>query len=124
MSNKRNQRLYDVDWFIAKDTIQPLLTDGLRWRKFALFGRKSAVIYNMRDSASIYDMDKDSIKQVYRIHDNPDSSKWTVFHYRYPVKNKLELVGKWKGRDVQIMLNETPVDSMMLNKEKLIFLQE
>jgi hypothetical protein len=123
-SNRRNQRLYEVDWFITKDTIAPLLSDTLRWKKFALFGRKSAAIYNMRDSASIYDYDKDSVKQTFRIHDNTDSLKWDAFHYLYPEKKKLELTGKWKRIDVRIVMTETPIDSLLLKKERITFLQD
>jgi hypothetical protein len=124
ISDKQHQVLYGVNWFIAKDTIQPILTDTLRWKKFAIVNKKLAVIYNMKDSAGYYDYDKDSIKCIYRLHDNPDSLKWDELHYSYPVKNKLQLIGKWKGIDVKIMMEETPIDSMVLNKERLTFLQE
>jgi hypothetical protein len=124
LSNRRNQRLYEVDWFIAKDTILPMLTDTLRWKRFALFGRKSAAIYNMKDSASIFDYDRDSLKQIYRIHDNTDSTKWDQFHYRHPVKNTMELTGKWKSVDVRIVLKESSIDSFTLNKERITFLHE
>jgi hypothetical protein len=124
MSDKQHQVLYGVNWFIAKDTIQPILTDTLRWKKFAIVNKKLAVIYNMKDSAGYYDYDKDSIKCIYRLHDNPDSLKWDELHYSYPVKNKLQLIGKWKGIDVKIMMEETPIDSMVVNKERLTFLQE
>jgi hypothetical protein len=124
LSNRRNQRLYNVEWFIAKDTLQPLLSDTVRWRKLAMFGKKSAVVYNMHDSALFYDYDRDSIKQVFRIHNNGDSLKWDELHYTYPLNHKLKLTGKWKGNDVQIMMEEISIDSMTLNKEKLIFLQD
>jgi hypothetical protein len=122
--NKQHQKLYGVSWFIAKDTLQPVLTDTVRWKKFALVTRKRAVVYNMKDSAAFYDFDKDSVKRIYRLHDNPDTSKWDELHYSYPLTNQLKLSGKWKGMDVQIMMEETPIDSMTLNKEKLVFLQD
>ena len=124
MSNRRNQRLYNVNWFVAKDTLKPLLTDTLRWNKFAFFARKSAVIYNMRDSASIYDYDRDSVKHIYRVHDDQDSLKWDELRYIYPEKNKLQFTGKWKGVDVKIMMEESPIDSMTLKKEQVVFLQD
>jgi len=124
IANKQHQKLYGVNWFIAKDTLQPVLTDTVRWKKFALVNMKLAVVYNMKDSAAFYDFDKDSIKGIYRLHDNPDSSKWDELHYSYPLSNQLKLTGKWKGMDVQIMMEEIPIDSMTLNKEKLVFLQD
>jgi hypothetical protein len=124
VANKKHQKLYNVDWFLAKDTIPPVMSDTLRWKRFALVYSHSAVIYDMKDKAAFYDYHIDSIKHLYTLHDNPDSSKWDVLHYSYPQKNKFELNGKWKGIDVQIMMEEIPIDSMSLNKEKLIFLQD
>jgi len=121
-SYRRNQKLYRVDWFISKDTMPPLLTDTLRWKKFALVDKHSAVIYSMRDSAAFYDFDRDSVKHIFKIHDNPDSSKWDEFHYSYLVGNQMKFTGKWKGTDVQIIMKEMPIDSMILNKERLAFL--
>ena len=124
MANKKIQKLYDVKWFIAKDTIPPLLNDTMRWRKFTIVNAHLAVIYNMRDSASEFQYDVDSSKLIYRLHDNEDSLKWDQFHYSYFQKNKLNLTGKWKGMDVQVMMEEIPIDSMNLRKEKLKLLED
>ena len=124
LAYKKHQKLYQVDWFVAKDTIQPVLSDTLRWKRFAFVYKNSAVIYNMQDSAVFYDYDTDSLKNIYTLHDNPDSAKWDRFHYSYPQKNKFELTGKWKGVDVHLMMEEISIDSMKLVKEKIVFLQD
>ena len=110
--------------FITKDTLQPLLTDTLRWKRFAFAYKNSAVIYNMQDKADFYDCDIDTIKQTYILHDNADTSTWHVLHYSYPQKNILQLSGIWKGSDVNILMKEKSIDSMNLNKERITFLQE
>jgi hypothetical protein len=122
--NAKREKLFDVTYFITKDTLQPLLTDTLRWRKFAFANKNSAVIYNMQDKAGYYVCDEDTMKHTYTLHDNPDTASWQVFHYSYPEKNMLQLTGKWKENDVNIILKEIPIDSMALPKEKLIFFRE
>ena len=124
LTRRKKQKLYDVAWFKSKDTLPPLLSDTLRWKRFALFHKNSAAVYSMKDSASIYDYDADTLKHIYTLHDNPDSTKWDKLYYTFPQKNKLVLTGKWKGVDVQMMMDEIPIDSMALNKEKIKFLQD
>ena len=124
LSRRKHQKLYDVAWFRTKDTLPPLLSDTLRWKRFALVYRNSAVVYNMKDSAESFDYDTDTLKHIYRLHNNPDSTKWDKLIYAFPQKNKIMLTGKWKGIDVQMMMDEIPIDSMMLNKDKIRFLQD
>lgn len=124
LTNKKKQRLYNVTWFMTKDTLPPILTDTLRWKRFALVGRHTAEIYNMKDSAGSYVYDLDSNKHVYTLHDNIDTLKWDKPVYSFPQNNKIELSGKWKGISVHMMMDEVPIDSMKLNKEKIVFMQE
>jgi hypothetical protein len=123
LTNKKHQRLYNIAWFVTKDTIPPILSDTLRWKRFALIDRHTAVIYNMKDSAGSYDYDLDSNRHLYTLHDNTDSSKWDKLLFSYPQKNKFEFSGKWKGIDVHIMMEEVLIDSMKLNKERIVFVQ-
>lgn len=122
-TNRKDEKLYDVTFFIAKDTLQPLLTDTLRWRRFVFLSKKNTAIYNMEDKADFYDCDIDSLKKICRLHDNEDSTKWDIMHYSYPGENMLRFTGSWKGTNVNILMKEIPIDSMKLNKEKSIFLQ-
>ena len=122
--NSKRQKLYDVTYFITTDTLLPLLTDTLRWKRFALADKNSAVIYGMQDKADYYDCDIDTVKHTYTLHNDADTSTWHIFHYSNPQKNVLQLSGTWKGSDVNILMNEVSIDSMNLNKERLIFLQD
>jgi hypothetical protein len=106
-------------YFIAKDTLPPLLTDTLRWRRFAMAYTNTAVVYSMKDAMSWYTCDADSVKKIVTLHDNPDSSTWQVLHYEYPAKDQIILTGKWKGNDVRILMKEVSLDSMALQKEKI-----
>ncbi|MGE5108278.1 MAG: hypothetical protein ACM3H8_12080 [Sphingobacteriales bacterium] len=122
--NAKREKLYDVTYFVTNDTLPPLLTDTLRWKRFAFAYKNSAVIYNMQDKAGYYQCDIDTVKQTYTLHNNADTSKWDAFHYSYPQKNILQLSGIWKSNKVNILMKEVPIDSMNLNKERIIFLQD
>jgi hypothetical protein len=118
-ASEKRQRIYEVTSFIAKDTLPPLLTDTLRWKRFVFAYTNTAVIYSMKDVADFYTCDADSVKKTFALHDNPDTASWHVFHYEYHGKDKLMLTGKWKGNDVRILMKEIPIDSMQLIKEKI-----
>jgi len=118
-ADAKRQRIYEVGSFVAKDTLPPLLTDTLRWKYFVFDYDKYAVIFDMKEKKDWYECDVDSIKKIFTLHDNPDTATWHVFHYAYPSKDSLLLMGKWKNRDVTIRMKSTPIDSMPLNKEKI-----
>lgn len=78
----------------------------------------------MQDKAKWFKFDLDSAKKTFTLHSGPDKKKWKVFHYNNPAKDQLQLAGKWKGRDVSVLLKLSPVDSIPLNKERVTFFQE
>jgi hypothetical protein len=120
----REDKLYDVIYFIQKDTLLPLTTDTIRWKRFILTGNHSAVIFNMQDKPDFYQYDMDSTKHTISLHDSPDKNSWKIFSYVYPKKEHFEMTGKWKGNVVLIKMKEIPIDSMYINQEKLMFYQE
>jgi hypothetical protein len=78
----------------------------------------------MQDHSDPYDCDMDTSLHTCRLHDNPDSAKWDVFHYFCPQKNLLQFTGPWKGTNVTIVMKEVPIDSMNLKKERIAFLND
>lgn len=117
-ANVHRQKLYEVTSFIATDTLPPLLTDTLRWKRFAFAYTSYAVIFDMKDKKDFYECDADSSKRTFTLHDGKDTLHWPVFHYTYPTGDQLQLSGKWKGRDIKVSLRSIPIDSMVVNKEK------
>ena len=73
--NWKDEKLFDVTTFILKDTIAPLITDTVRWKRFALPSKNTALIYNMQDGPDQYDVDIDTLKYTYTLHDNADTAK-------------------------------------------------
>ena len=78
----------------------------------------------MQDGPDQYDVDIDTLKYTYMLHDNADTAKLDVLHYLHPGEHLMELMGKWKGNEVHIVMKEISLDSMALNKERIIFYQE
>jgi len=122
-SDDRQQKIYEVSEFIAKDTLPPLLTDTLRWKRF-LLAREAAVIFKMDDSKDYYDFTLDSIRKTLTLHDNPDTLTWIVFQYDFPAQDRFSLSGKWKGQSVQIFMKSIPIDSMRIHKEKILWVND
>lgn len=122
-TKRKNEKCYNVVSFLAGDTLPPLTTDTLRWKRFLMSGG-DAVICNMSDDQESYVCDVDSSKGTFILHDNPDKTTWHLFHYTYPEKDQLQLVGKWKGKDIQVTMRSFPVDSIRLNKEKIRLVQD
>lgn len=83
-----------------------------------------AVICNMSDDQDFDTCDVDSVKGTFTLHDNPDTTTWHLFLYSYPQKDRLRLLGKWKGKDIQVTMQSFPVDSIPLNKDKIRLVQD
>jgi len=116
------EKVYDVTTFIAKDTLPPLTTDTLRWKRFLLFNQwhaDHAVVMSMNDEPDWYFYDVDTIKKTFTLYDNPAKKTLNILHYISPSKDQLLLTGKWKGHDIQVALKLYPMDNMYLNKEKI-----
>jgi hypothetical protein len=78
----------------------------------------------MKDQLDWYQCNIDSVKKTFTLHDNPDKKTWKIFNYTKPAKDQLQLTGKWKGINIQVLLKPFPLDSMNLNKEKIKLIQD
>jgi hypothetical protein len=122
-AKRKSEKCYNVVTFLAGDTLPPLTTDTLRWKRLLMSGGH-AVVCNMSDDQDLYSCDVDSSKGTFTFHNNPDKTTWHLFHFSYPEKDHLQLVGKWKGKDIQVTMRSFPVDSIRLNKEKISLIQD
>jgi len=127
-NNRKQEQLYDVQSFVnGKDTIQPLITDTLRWKRFALTsyqGKKFAVIYHMMDRDQDWcSYQIDSSKRLITLIGQEDTTERFSFNFSEPGKNMLLLQGKWMGNDLHILLNKVEIDKMRLVSEKNTWIQ-
>ena len=123
-ANEQKQKIYDVAAFVAKDTLAPLTTDTLRWKRVLLFvDGHNMVVYNMQGKGKWFKFKIESIKKTLTLNSD-DKAKMKVFHYTYPAKDMMHLAGKWNGKDISVSLKLSPLDSIPLNKEKITFFEE
>ncbi|MBS1531501.1 MAG: hypothetical protein JSU01_14430 [Bacteroidetes bacterium] len=123
-ANGHRQKIYDVSAFVAKDTLAPLTTDTMRWKRVLLFVEgHNMVVYNMQDKGKWYKFKIDSSKNTLTLNSD-DKAKMKVFHYTYPAKDLMNLTGKWNGKDISVSLKVSPLDSIPLNKERVTFFEE
>ena len=77
----------------------------------------------MQDKGKWFKFKIDSIKKTLTLN-NDDKAKMKVFHYTNPAKDMMHLAGKWNGKDISVSLKLSPLDSIPLNKEKIMFFEE
>jgi len=126
-NNAGLQKYYEVTRFVAKDTLLPLPTDTLRWKRFLIsYSNYSpdlyAVVWGMQDDFDYYFLKIDSLKRTFTLKDASDSLH--VFTYSNPAKAQLLLKGKWKDQGVQILMKDVPIDSMRLNRDRIRLIRD
>ena len=90
--------VYEIKTFIAnKDTLQPLTTDTLRWRK--LYLDESANVQLMNDSIIPYRLTVDTVRHHFII-----SQKKFILRYKQLKPDTIMLEGTWKNDSVKIQL--------------------
>jgi hypothetical protein len=114
-NDAQKEKIYDVTSFIAGDTLPPLTTDTLRWKRimfsYVYFGN-IAIVYGMNNQQYWYQFDIDSSRKTLTLYDNPNKETWKIFSYAYPSKNRFELNGKWNGKNIQVSMKLFPADSI------------
>jgi len=127
--NARLQKYYEINTFVAKDTLPPLSTDTLRWKRLlisysAYTPTPYAVVWSMQDDEDYYYFEIDSAKKTFTLKDPSDSMRRHIFTFSNPAKTQLLLTGKWNEKDVQILMNDIPIDSMWLVKERIRMIRD
>ncbi len=120
-ASARKEKMYNVMTFLTKDTVA---ADSIRWRRVLFVYDNYMVIFNMKDKEDWYQYEVDSLKKTFTLH-GLNNNAVKMLEYAYPSAGKLQLAGKWKGgKDINVSLKLSPVDSMYLNKEKIKIMQD
>ena len=128
VKNRKLERLYTVNSFvIEKDTIPPLLTDTIRWKRLAFTDypkeENYALVYNMQDKKESFNYIWDSSGgQIQLI--SKDSLQKIVFNYYDLNESAMKLEGKWKGNSVSMILNRVNIDSMNIKLKKTTWVRQ
>ena len=119
-ASARKEKKYNVTAFVTKDT---LAADSFRWKRVLFVYDNFIVILNMKDREDWYQYDIDSLKKNLVLQ-SINKSPTETLQYNYPAADQLQLSGKWKGKDINVSLKLSPVDSMYLKKEKIKIVQD
>ncbi len=112
------QKMYKVTSFTIKDSLTQIAPDTLRWKHIFLWPHSGYfVTWDMSDKYNQYLFKTDSLKRTYTF--TKPGKIVEVLNYTYSPKNILQLTGKWKGKNIQVSLTLSPVDSIRLNKERI-----
>jgi len=112
------QKMYKVISFSIKDSLLQSAPDTLRWKRIFLWPHSGYLVtWDMSDKYNEYEFKTDSLKRTYSF--KKPGNIVEVLNYTYSPKNLLELNGKWKGKNIQVALTLSPIDSIRLKKEKI-----
>ena len=112
------QKMYKVTSFKFKDSLSQMAPDTFRWKRIFIWPRSGYLVtWDMSDKYNPYEFKTDSLKRTYTF--TKPGNIVEVLNYTYSPKNLLELNGKWKGKNIQVALTLSPIDSITLKKEKI-----
>jgi len=127
--NQQRQRLYNVTIYQqGNDTIPALTTDTTRWKYvcFLDFSPKNMQIvkFDMQEKMMNYRCKWDTINNTITFADRKDTTHRNVFYFKKYPDGNMQLKGDWRGENITMQLNNMPIDSMTLVKDKFLFMQE
>ena len=126
---EKNQRFYKVTQFVqGMDTIPPLTTDTIRWKNICFLDYsaryQSMVTFNMQEKTNEYQLTWDTLKNTIIVSNGTGNAHKDVFAYTKTDNEHLHLAGNWNGQSIAMELENIPIDSMTLVKDKFMFMQE
>jgi len=127
--NRQTQRLFMVTKFSQQNgTIPASINDTMRW-KYAIFfdyspRSRTLITYDMQEKSKSYRYSWDTVKRMLLVFDKKDTLHKNSFTYTGSVNGNLELKGVWQGKSTTMELKHMPVDSLILVKDKFLFMQE
>jgi uncharacterized membrane protein YphA (DoxX/SURF4 family) len=120
--------IYDTEVFIRNsDTLAPLTTDIVRWRKLIVGNRGTALIKLMNDSTRSYLFKADSVAKSISLVSR-DSSRKGSFNYILHASGELSLSGIWTNRNrtdsLKIIMKRVDLNNFRLVRSKMHFINE
>lgn len=119
--------VYDASYFVVnKDTLPPLLTDEVRWRRLLVdkgFSSDYMVVKGMEGQNRWYKYELDSVKQTLKMTSTRDSLDVLDLHF---VKNDslLTFTGLWKKDSIRIELEKFDLTSLRLTNRGFHWINE
>ncbi len=119
--------VYDTTVFIKnKDTIPPLLTDEMRWKRLMMdkgYLSQYMIVRGMKDQPRWYTYELDSIQKTLKMTSTSDSLD--VLNLTYIKKGStLSFQGLWKNDSIQIQLNKFDTSKIILTNRGFHWINE
>lgn len=109
--------IFNTQSFVhGKDTLPPLLTDTIRWRKMSINSFGGVRITTMNDSVRNYSFKNDTLKKLITIGSYKDTTKKYVFNYTLSKDSVLRLSGKGPSGDMSATLKRFDEKKFLLMK--------
>jgi hypothetical protein len=117
--------LYDVKAFIVnKDTLKPLTTDTVRWRKLAISYPGNAFVKFINDSTNYFAFKIDTLKKKIVMNKYSDTVHKYTFTYYTPNKDSLVLKGTFKKDSIQVRFHKDDVNKFLLVRRGFHWINE
>jgi hypothetical protein len=117
--------VYDVQVFVRnRDTLAPLTTDTVRWRKLMLSNFKRSEVRLMNDSTRPYSYTLDTVKKTLSLYVKTDTAKKSMLAYSIIGKDSLLLSGVWFNDSVTMMLKKYDDANFLLINHGFHFIHE
>jgi len=110
--------MYTTDYFIrGADTIPPLQTDSLRWKKITIDGVLFQRIYVHLSNDDIISntVRIDTVQQTIQFQIKKDS---LTLNWSRPDSNHLFFSGKWKNDSMKVLMKKYDLNNYPLHREK------
>src|SRR5262249_25963136 len=120
--------IFDAETYVKnKDTLAPLTTDTVRWRKLIVGNRGTAAIRLMNDSTKIYVFKSDSSAKTISL-TSRDGTRKGSFVYTFTSPEKLLLKGMWneknKSDSLEIIMKRVDLNRFRLVRSRMHFINE
>ncbi|MCU0354598.1 MAG: hypothetical protein MUD08_12815 [Cytophagales bacterium] len=96
------------------DTVPPLATDTLRWKRLIVGKYGRASVQFMNDTLRTFTIEPDTLKKTFVLISNKDTAQKHTFAYKLPDRNHLLLSGTWKGDSISVRFRKKDVKEFPL----------
>jgi len=120
--------VYNATCFIQNsDTLAPLDTDSLRWKRFVIDGgnwHQSGIIQLNTDKYIFCNITVDTVKQILSVQSQADTTEKYSLQYFLPDSSHLRLEGLWKKDSIKVLMSKYDLNNYLLHREKFTWIKE
>ncbi|MEO8404067.1 MAG: hypothetical protein ABI480_05715 [Chitinophagaceae bacterium] len=117
--------IYDVKTFIKNnDTLLPVLTDTIMWRRLIVTSYDRALVRSMNDNSRTFTITTDTVLKNFVLTSRTDTANKSNFAYTFIGNDSLQLHGKWKGDSVRVYLKKYDLRNFALVNRGFHFINE